>query len=513
MLNICLLPGCDDSAVPADPADPATSEDAEAPETAETTMEFTLPWVPGEGLDPYSGDSRINSVSLSLLYEPLFSLSPAFEASPCLCASFSSVDALEYTITLRSDAAFSSGEPLTSADVLYYLHEAMRTDSRFAARLSDVQRVSAPDEHTVVVPLLSPNANLPALLDIPIVKDGSLETGSPIGTGPYILIPEQDSFSLRARYDWWQSGTFPLDSIHLYDIKSMGALFSAFQTRNLSLLTADLSGANTPGYRGDYEVRDCSSSTMLYLGCNSAEDGSLLSDPALRRALMQGVDRVMIASSLYAEHAEAAALPLSPASADYDDSLADSLSYSREALRTLLDAAGWTDADGDGFLEKKEGRKTVPLQLRLLVPADSSYKTAAGKVISETLSYAGIEVIVETCFWDRYIEVLEAGEFDLFLGEVRLTADFALRSLLLTDGALNYGKFSDPDLEAFLIQARQTGNADDLALFYSRFAEQAPLIPILFKNESVLTQRDLVTGIVPTTQNAFYNLQNWTLHT
>jgi peptide/nickel transport system substrate-binding protein len=95
---------------------------------------------------------------------------------------------------------------------------------------------------------------------------------------------------------------------------------------------------------------------------------------------------------------------------------------------------------------------------------------------------------------------------------VRLSPDFDLRPLLLAGGALNYGKFSDPELEALYREARQKTREGAYDVFYARFAEQSPFLPILFKNETVLTQRDLVTGIVPTCQNAFYNLQDWTLH-
>jgi len=508
ILFTSFLFGCGDPALPAETGVPTAPAQEEEPSFAG----FTLPWIPGDGLDPYSGESRINSTLFPLLFEPLFTLSPDFTPEPCLCASYSSSDFQTYTFQLRANASFPRGEALTSADVVYSLKEAMEPESRYSSRFSDVETIAAPDERTVTVKLLSPNASFPSLLDIPIVQEGSNEAGSPSGTGPFLLKREAGMDSLTARDDWWQDKKLPLVRIDLYEVKSTAQLLSAFETRALSLLTADLSGANTPGYRGDYEVRDCAAPVMLYLGCNTAEKKSLLSDPALRRALMRGIDRKLIASSIYAGHAMPAELPVSPAFAEYPSAFASGLGYSREALRTLFEAAGWTDLDGDGFLEKKEGRRSTPLQLKLLVCADSSYKTAAGRVIAETLSYAGVDVTIEACFWDRYTQALKAGEFDLYLAEVRLSPDFDLRPLLLAGGALNYGKFSDPELEALYREARQKTREGAYDVFYARFAEQSPFLPILFKNETVLTQRDLVTGIVPTCQNAFYNLQDWTLH-
>ena len=45
---------------------------------------------------------------------------------------------------------------------------------------------------------------------------------------------------------------------------------------------------------------------------------------------------------------------------------------------------------------------------------------------------------------------LEAGRFDLYLGEVALTADFDLSALLSSDGALNYGRWQDEQTDLLL---------------------------------------------------------------
>ena len=49
---------------------------------------------------------------------------------------------------------------------------------------------------------------------------------------------------------------------------------------------------------------------------------------------------------------------------------------------------------------------------------------------------------------------LAAGKFDLYYGEVKLTADWDLRSLLATGGALNYGGYSDAALDSLLAACR-----------------------------------------------------------
>lgn len=54
----------------------------------------------------------------SLLYEGLFHLDTALAPQPVLCASYTyDAEALTYTLTLRPNAVFSDGSPLTAADV------------------------------------------------------------------------------------------------------------------------------------------------------------------------------------------------------------------------------------------------------------------------------------------------------------------------------------------------------------------------------------------------------------
>ena len=41
------------------------------------------------------------------------------------------------------------------------------------------------------------------------------------------------------------------------------------------------------------------------------------------------------------------------------------------------------------------------------------------------------------------------------------------------------------------------------------FNEQAPIVPILFKNGSVLTQWGQLSGLSPVRGNVFYGFENW----
>ena len=163
------------------------------------TAELVLPWYSGESAHPLTGTNQANLNLAPLVYEGLFELDEHFAPHGVLCSGQSvSEDGLTWTFTLRPGAVFSDGTPLTAREVVSSLQTAMGANSPYSARLGNVRGVREGDGG-VVISLLEPNGNLPALLDIPVVKEGG---GDPLGTGPYTL--DREGGLLRKNTDWWK---------------------------------------------------------------------------------------------------------------------------------------------------------------------------------------------------------------------------------------------------------------------------------------------------------------------
>ena len=114
---------------------------------------FSLPYRSGESLDPITCSDGIQLTLSTLLYEPLYRLTPQFTVENVLAQS-ESYDAVTftYTIRLRSDVRFSDGASLTARDVADTLLRAQQS-SRYAARLSDVTAVTATDSTSLQIQL------------------------------------------------------------------------------------------------------------------------------------------------------------------------------------------------------------------------------------------------------------------------------------------------------------------------------------------------------------------------
>ena len=123
-----------------------------------------------------------------------------------------------------------------------------------------------------------------------------------------------------------------------------------------------------------------------------------------------------------------------------------------------------------------------------------------------------MEVSLNKLPFEDYEAALKAGNFDLYLGEVVLTADFDLSPLVSAAGSLNYGRWQDEQAELLLSAVAAAGGKDReeaAAALLARLADQAPIAPIAFKNGSVLTQWGRLSGLSPIRGNVFFQLENW----
>ena len=150
--------------------------------------------------------------------------------------------------------------------------------------------------------------------------------------------------------------------------------------------------------------------------------------------------------------------------------------------------------------------------MTLLVNADSSSKSAIAEYLAESLSLEGVlQIEVEALPWGEYLERLEQGNFDLYYGEVRLTADWDISELIGSNGTLNYGGWSGMDTDAIL-DAYRSGSEAEQRTLYQHLQEAVAIIPICFKSDSLLTHSGVAENMQPTASNIFYNFSDWTIH-
>ena len=511
---------------------------------------FGLAWYQNGTLNPVLDNTNINRVLCEALYEGLFEVTSNFTAENVLCESYEG-DGTTFAFTLRGDVTFWSGEPLTAADVVASLEAAHYNESSpFYNRLTEVSSIEAVGTNQVRIVLSSPNINFPRLLDIPIYREGSADSGSfADGTGPYRPVEGENQWTLEANENWHGGFLGSIRHITLVTMTRADTALSSFQTGDVSLMRASRIDPNPPNVGGSVDTVQTASASLHYLGFNYND--SLLSSSGVRRALSAALSRQSLCETQLQTFADPAILPVNPQPADSSLSLNMSADPNgaaqllREALQSDTggssedepsdtedeytdDEGDYTDdeytGEGDGSGgesdsgETESGGSSSPsgvgseaetvLSIRLLVNSDNAFKVAAAEQIAASWNALdGVSVTVDAQPYETFVSRLQSGDFDVYYGETQLTADFDLRPLLSSGGSLNYGGYSGESM-ASAIAAMRSG--DNVVGFYQTFLEEMPIVPIAFECDQIIIRKGLIDNYQPAPYNAFAGLETWT---
>ncbi len=482
------------------------------------TMCSTLNYNSSASLNPYATNDINNLLITQLVFDNVFELNESYKLTSRIIEDYSvSSNGTYWTFTIKEGVPMHDGSTMTAYDVAYSISLARRT-SRYSGRFISMYGASASDDLTFHISTTKANQLLPYLLTVPVIKDGQANQTRPVGTGPYMYVEGANYVEAFANY----GASLPVDRVYFAEYTETESLITAFEDSYIDLVLNDTSSTSNLGYGGNTETRYYTTTNMHYFGFNMESD--LVSNPAVRYAISLAVDREYAADTLMQDGAVASALPVSPISPFYDESVASQLSYNLQQAALYLANAGASDMDNDGKLEYLSYSTLRDAELNIIVCSQSSGKGDVCNRLAEDLESLGFTVNVRELSWADYQSAINQydtdadGEpdvpFDLYYAEVKLGGDFDLSSLLSVDGTLNYGKITDENyqtyINAFLAADDLTrGNACLDMLRY--IATNAPIIPVCFERHEVITHRNVITGMEVTNTNVFYNISDWTI--
>lgn len=468
----------------------ATTMEATVPEASEDKVnharveEFGLCFQQDGGLNPYSSTRLTNRPVMSLLYQGLFADTSEYRAEPVLCKTFSCSDDLKTYVFTLENATFSDGSQLDAEDVVASLKRS-KNSPIYGNRFYQVKSIAATGNLEVTIELDAPYENLPVLLDIPIVRAEDVESSQPLGTGPYFLV-DGESKSLARREDWWSEypPVVEYDTIPLADAANAAQIRDEFEFGRTDLVCTDPGHESYIEYRCDYELWDSATGIMVYLACNTG-GSSAFAGTTLRSSLTYGLDRTALAAP-YRGFAQAASLPTSPKADCYD--------------QVLAQAYG---ADEGAFKEAVANSGIGQTEVKLLVNGDVPSRVQVAELVAAQLQEGGLNVIVKALPYDDFREALRVGNYDFYLGEVRLSPNFDLSTFFREDGNLNYGGMaSESLLEMNRLALENSGNYYDL---YQSIMDDGRLCPVMFRTYAVYATRGIVTDLMPGLDNVFHN--------
>lgn len=476
---------------------------AQADKNVQAVASFSLVYNENDGLDPLACTSEENKLLSQLCFERLFLLNENFEPQMELCASVQRNSAKSYTLTIRDGVKFHSGEQLKPSDVVYSLNNArLRDDSTYQEQLSCISSVKySGSEIYIRLKTAKSEKALEALLDVPIFCKGSEDDEIPDGSGPYKITKSDDGGIHAVPFEQWSGGVIQFcDSITLQPIANSAGAVNLLGTGQLSMLVQR--DAEETAASGAKYTKTVGTSRMHYLGINCND--TPLDNKNVRTALSMLMDRDTIAQTCFAGRADAAALPAKK--------IPDGVkapSFNQEAAVKLLKKAGIYDRDNDGYLEIRGGSD---FKLQIIYNKQYGTKGAVLEQYAKTLNEMGIQTKVIPLEFEECQSRLSRGRYQMYYGEYEMTADLDLSPIISRNGDRNFGDYRSTTMTSALSDLNNaTEDEYDTAYqtYLTCFAQETPIIPIVFERRLISAVEDFPKGFDPWPDQIFHGLGSW----
>lgn len=495
VLCAALLAGCaapssapSQSAAPTPPPSPASTSAAAAVDTLSVGHNKAL------GFNPYIANDNQVLQNSGLVFEKLVEITPLMQLEMRL-ASEITVEGATAVIHLRQDAVFADGTPLTAADVAASINAA-RASEMYGGGLAHVTDVQAGDG-TVTVTLSRPDSLFSWMCTLPIMKAAETGAAQPTASGRYTY-GGADTLVKNASSLFWEQGA--PTTIRLVDVGGHDDLVSS-----LSVGSIDLYSYTREETVGGSAVTSRSTTFpmnhLVFLGVNSQRTGALQM-PAVRQAISAAIDRQTLCQRAFVGGATPARGALNPLYPCAVENQTLSIEGDLAGARALMEQAGYTLSASDGIWRDANGAR---LSLRLLVYAGSPLKRSAATQLADQLAEAGFAVTVEETadFAGEYVQKVNSGDFDLYIGEVKLYNNMDL-SPFLEGGQVSGGIAQDESVAAAYAALCQS--TDNAGAFEETFAGLLPWIPLCWRNGTLVTSKQ-ITCVTPSISNVFYSLR------
>lgn len=443
-------------------------------------------------VDPQQTGSSVAALVSRNVLDSLVGHTENNEFTPWLAESWEvSDDATSYTFSLRDGVTFSDGTPLDADAVKFNLDRIFdpATKSNYArSLLGPLREVTAVDPTTVRVDFTAPypsflqGASLPFLgIESPTHLRGTdnAECTTVVGSGPFVL----DSYtkgvgfelSKRDDYNWGpgyadHTGAAYLDRLNFRILPENSTRLGSLENGEVDAIAA-VPSANAPVVDEDPNLQLIKyENPGVNYGIFLNTQAEPFTDVRVRKAFQSALNSPELVQSVFFGQLAGADNVLGPKTPYYDSSIAQTWGFDTDQANSLLDEAGWTGRDADGYRTKDGQRLTVRF------PYDSSSYFAENAPLLEAFQDqikrdVGFDLVVEPIDTGTWTDRAARGDYEaaaIFF--VRPEPDILRTVFLSTNTPPNggaYARNTDPALDELLTRGAATANGPDREQIYA----------------------------------------------
>lgn len=478
-----------------------SAEEEETTRISQTVSKtVTLGYYSHKSLNPYKTNSAVNNNISKLLYDPLFKLDNEYNLIPEIAKEYEKGEKSIF-VTLKDDVLFSSGSKLTADDVVYSFTLAKKS-TLYKARLALFTNAYAKDGG-VMFTLSSEDIYAVNCLDFPIIESGQGNADIPIGSGRYIAKKKNGNYTLSSNENYSLDEQLEQKTIKLYDINETQTPLYLLQIGELSFVYDDLSSSKEK-YKINANTAQVNLNNLVFLSFNS--ESAVLKDSNIKNAISKAIDINSLCGVCYDSMARPCTSVFNPSW-----SAVSSLSQ-KDISQDTLKAAALLEESGYVFeysTNKYRSKNFEFLKLNLIVNKEDSRRTNLASQIKKSLNAVGIDLTVEKLSFSDYKDRLEKGDFDMYIGEIKLTQNMSLRPFFKKGGNASYGI----DLKSTVCEAYYdfVSGKIDISTFIKVFDEYKPFIPICYRSGIIYYSRELKYEGSASESDVFSNIYSWSI--
>ncbi len=457
-------------------------------------------------LCPILTDNEANRQMLGIVYEPLVSLENTMEPKGVLAEEWSvDNDGLTWKFKLRENVLWHSGEKLSTKDVVYTIEQIkLNEGSSYFYNVRNIEKVSG-SGRTVEIILNEPNSAFPNLMTFPIIKsqdeDVERATFYPCGTGPYVFSDKKEGnmYYLNKNDAWW-GDEIKIEKINVKILPDADSVMYSFSVGDISIASTKHGRVAKFANVSDMRASSHESAVYNFLGLNHYNTS--LASKEVREAINLAVNREKIVDDIFAGNAETASAPMRK---NWFINTAEGKKIEADAgsAERLLLKNEWKKRNG--IYSKTIENTFQNLEFDLLVNKDNSARVNMAKSIKFDLEGIGFKINVIPVAYEDYMNRIQNGQYEMFIGSIKLSDDLDYSYLLGEGNLFNY---SDDRMSEMLGEIKTAITKDETVKKYKklreRFDSRLPFIGICFEN-FMMHYSDNIKGELSSTSNDIYD--------
>jgi peptide/nickel transport system substrate-binding protein len=465
---------------------------------AQTTLRIGLAEDP-DVLDPTLARTYVGRIVFASLCDKLFDINEKLEAVPQLALSHETLDdGKAVVIKLRPNVKFHDGEALDAEAVKFSLERHMTMQGSFRRpELAEVDNVQVVDPLTVRINLKRPFSPLIAQLTdragMVVSPKAAKEAGDrfgqkPVCAGPYKFVErvQQDRIVVEKFQDYWNKGNVHIDRIVYLPIFDSTVRLANLKAGQLDLIERALATdikeiRSNPRLRLATVVELGYQGLTINIGKGEPAKGPLGQDARVRQALEAAIDREAINQVVFNGEFVPGNQWVSPNHPYYQQKLPIPKRDIEKAKRLIREA----------------GVKT-PITVDFMMPNNAEVRQV-GEVIQAMAAEAGFDMKIRVVEFATGLKEAEEGRYQAFMlaWSGRPDPDGNLYIFHKSKAPQNYGGYSDPQVDAWLDEARTRNGVEQRKPIYEKVAEKLlkeGSIIYLFHRRMLIAHVDRVEG-------------------